>query len=192
MDPVANRPLTSAPGILIPPTTARTTWDGADFSCFRRPSEVAFKIVGSALQSCACGDNTCTTIATLPAVPQSGWLPRLLVSADRRTVVVGYDWGLNSLPTSYPEIVALRANGDVIGRFSFGFAELDDTGQLLLIRPWLPGGRDASAWNREPGRGNGHLARSAANSGNPLRVIALDRRVHRPLRSAYGKASKGR
>jgi hypothetical protein len=98
-----------------------------------------FRIVGSAVQSCSCGDGTCHAIATLPVVSEGGWSPRLLVSDDRQAIVVAYDWPLNRQPTSYPDLVALRASGDVIARIPFGFAQLDATGTLLLTIPFGSG-----------------------------------------------------
>jgi hypothetical protein len=122
-------------------TNVVTPWSGPEFSCFGRPGEVAFKIEAGAVRACACSDGTCRALATLPTVPTTpgvlaGWSPRLLVSADRRTVVVTYEWQSQIAPGSFPEILCLRASGEVIARLPWGLAELDDTGQMLLIRPW--------------------------------------------------------
>jgi hypothetical protein len=122
-------------------TNTVTPWSGPEFSCFGRPGEAAFKIDSGAVHACSCSDGTCRALATLPPVPTTpgvltGWSPRLLVSADRRTVVVTYEWISQIAPGSFPEILCLRASGEVITRLPWGLAELDDTGQLLLIRPF--------------------------------------------------------
>jgi hypothetical protein len=113
-----------------------TTWSGPDSSCFGRPEEVAFKIALTSVQSCACATGVCKTIATLPAMTDPGWIPSLLVTADRKTLVVTYQWPLNRGPASYPEILCFRASGELITRVPYGMARLDDTGQLMLVTPW--------------------------------------------------------
>jgi hypothetical protein len=113
-------------------TNASTSWSGPDFSCFGRPGQIAFRIAGNAVQSCNCGDGTCRDIATLPVLPRD-WVPRLRVSADRRTVVVIYEWQSAMAPTNPPEILCLRASGEVIARVPWGMADMDETGQMLLV-----------------------------------------------------------
>ena len=152
-------------------TSTSTSWTGSDFSCFGRPGQIAFKIAASEVQSCACGGSTCTTIATLPAPPEVGWIPYLLVSSDRRTVVVITTGSLSRIPNSYPEVLCLRAGGEVIARVPWGLVTLDDTGQLLLIRPWA-GARRRPDRDRESRRGDPHLAPSRAERHDHLRVIA--------------------
>jgi len=117
---------------------ASTPWNGIDFTCFGRPSEVAFRIVGSTVQSCSCADSTCQAIATLPALTES-WVPVLLVSDDRQTIVVDYQWPFQRAPTSFPDILALRASGQMIARLSFGFAQMDNTGRLLVLSSFVSG-----------------------------------------------------
>ena len=114
-------------------TNASTTWSGPDYSCFGRPGDIFFKIAANDVQSCACGDGACRTIATFPAVSDSRWHPRLHVSADRQTVVVGFDWNSQQVVVNPPEILCLRASGEVNMRLPWGRVTLDETGQLLLL-----------------------------------------------------------
>jgi hypothetical protein len=113
-------------------TNASTAWSGPDFSCFGRPGQIAFRITGNAVQSCNCGDGTCREIAALPVLARE-WVPRLRVSVDRRTVVVTYEWMSAMAPTNPPEILCLRASGEVITRVPWGMADVDETGQMLLV-----------------------------------------------------------
>jgi hypothetical protein len=119
-------------------TNASMPWSGPDYSCFGRPGEIAFKLAGNMVQSCACGDGTCRDIAAVPAVSDARWTPRLYVSANRRTVVVGFEWISAQAPVNPPEVLCLRASGEVITRLPWGMVKLDDTGQLLLISSAFP------------------------------------------------------
>ena len=114
--------------------TAIAPWDGTDEACFGRPTEKTFKLSGTALQSCNCSDGTCATIATLPASP-SGWTTTLITNADRRTVLVRPDWLLgSSVPAPRPDILCYNAAGALLATIPWGGAELDDTGQIVLVR----------------------------------------------------------
>ena len=116
---------------------AAGAWSGTDFACYGRPTDdLSYKLTagGDAVQACACGSGTCTTIATLPAVSDAGWSPRLIVSANRKVVVVGYDWPLNRLPASFPQVTCLSATGQLLASLPAGTPMVDDTGQLVLLR----------------------------------------------------------
>jgi hypothetical protein len=111
-------------------------WTGTDFDCYGRATDTSFRLTpgGGAVQACACGSGTCTTIATLPAVDDAGWTPQLIVSANRKVVVVGYAWPLNRLPFSFPEVQCLSATGQLLASLPAGTPMVDDTGQLVLLR----------------------------------------------------------
>jgi len=112
-------------------------WTGTDYSCFGRPAEVFFTLVGSSLQSCACESGTCTPIATLPALPEVGWLPRVVTNVAKTVAVVTYDWPLNRQPTQYPNLRCFAPNGQLLATVPFGSPEIDETGQLVLLHPSL-------------------------------------------------------
>ena len=109
---------------------------GTDFACYGQASGVSYKLApgGGAVQACACGSGSCTTIATLPPLDDGGWLPQLIVNANRSVVVVEYVWPLNRLPFSFPEVKCLSATGQLLASLPAGTPTVDDSGQLVLLR----------------------------------------------------------
>jgi hypothetical protein len=114
-----------------------TPWTGGDATCFGRPTAVAFKLAGTSLQSCACSDGACTTIAAVPPVPDAGWLPRVLTNRSGSVVVVTNDWPLSRTPVSYPNTLCFSPTGQPLASAPYGSPIIDETGQLVLIRPSL-------------------------------------------------------
>jgi hypothetical protein len=110
-----------------------TPWDGSDDACFGRPADRTFKLSGSMLQACNCSNAVCTTIATLPTVAAL-WTPRLITNPDRRTVIVVYDWNSNSQPANFPDSRCYTAGGQLVATLTYGAVDLDDTGQIVLLR----------------------------------------------------------
>jgi hypothetical protein len=117
-----------------PPATA---WTGGDAACFGRPTAVSFKVIGTSLQRCACSDGTCTTIAAVPAAPDTGWVPLVLTNRRGSVVVVTYDWPSSGTPAGSPNIFCFSPTGQPLASAPYGAALLDETAQLLLIRPTL-------------------------------------------------------
>jgi hypothetical protein len=113
--------------------TQAAPWSGTDARCFGRTTEKTFKLSGGMLQSCNCGDGACTTIAMLPAL-ESGWISQLIMNADRRTVMVTHAWARNARPLTSPDMLCYSASGQLLATFPQGAAELDATGQIVLLR----------------------------------------------------------
>jgi hypothetical protein len=108
-------------------------WDGSDDACFGRSADRTFKLADGSLQACRCSDRVCTPIATMPVLA-SPWTARLVTDPDRRTVMVIYDWGANSRPPNYPDIACYSAAGQLLASLPNGAVDLDDTGQIVLLR----------------------------------------------------------
>jgi hypothetical protein len=52
-------------------------------------------------------------------------------------VVVTYDWPFSRTPVASPNILCFSPTGQPLASAPYGTALLDETGQLLLIRPSL-------------------------------------------------------
>ena len=114
-------------------TTASQSVPVNGLDCYGRPaSSFAYQVVAGAVQRCTCGDGACTTIATVPANPDM-WTPRIVASANGASLVVVYDWPLNRLPTTFPDMPWLSSAGTLIATLPNGSVTIDDSGRLVLI-----------------------------------------------------------
>jgi hypothetical protein len=137
-----------------------SSWTGPDYTCFDQPNQIYFRIESGALRSCACSDGACTTIATVPVV--TNWYPRLTWSRDRSVVMVNYDYSLSSTPTMFPSTLCFTARGELLATIVEGWAELDQTGQVVLNRGFFVN-RDYTIVNLVTG--NQHSIGGAAWAG---------------------------
>jgi hypothetical protein len=118
-------------------TLASSAWTDTNVDCFERPNRTVFALKGGTttsrvVQACVCG-GACTDIATI-TVPDGRWIPQLSVSANGSVAVVSHAWGLGSAPTAYPDITCLSLTGQVLATMPFGLAQVDATGQMVLLQ----------------------------------------------------------
>jgi hypothetical protein len=121
-------------------TRTTAAFSASSWECFGRPDDLDFIIDNGAVKACVCGTGACTTLTTLPTL-EVGYLPSLLVSANRSVVVVKYDWTRNALPTTYPDILCLSATGKLLATVPAAVPEVDATGQLVVVREQRSPGR---------------------------------------------------
>ena len=128
------------------------------------------------VQACVCGGG-CTDIATISLPERSRGHAQLSVSGNGSVAVVSFTaWGLGSAPTGpYPDIECLSLTGQVLATLPHGLAEVDATGQMVVLQEGRArAGRAGACRHRQSGHGRSHLGRTRVAPRVRLRVAAGD------------------